>query len=114
MSPSNLFWRDEILQVMYWLRGEGLLQQVRLEDLKRFLHGPDAELCSALDELIASEFVVACDDRWELTQTGIAEGQRRFVDEFEPLLHQGHFECNEPDCDCHSADFEGPCHNAHP
>jgi hypothetical protein len=111
VNPSNLFWRDEILQVMYWLRGEGILQQVRVDDLKRFLHAADEELRSALGELVSLELVVACDNRFELTESGVKEGRRRFVDEFEPLLRQGHYECNEPDCDCHSADFEGTCHN---
>lgn len=41
-----LYWRSEILQVMYWLRGEGLGEVVDAPLLERFL-GVDATSASA-------------------------------------------------------------------
>jgi hypothetical protein len=37
-----------------------------------------------------------------LTDTGRHEAARRFAEEFGPMLNQGHGECNDPNCDCHS------------
>ena len=37
MSESGLRRRDEILQVMYWLHGEGLAATVEVADLRKFL-----------------------------------------------------------------------------
>ena len=34
---DELYWRDEILQVMYWYRGEGFGESVSVRDLKTFL-----------------------------------------------------------------------------
>jgi hypothetical protein len=39
---------------------------------------------------------------YRLTDTGRREAARRFAEEFAPLLSQGHGECNDPNCDCHS------------
>lgn len=34
---DNLFWRDEILEAMYWMHGEGLAWDVDAAELARFL-----------------------------------------------------------------------------
>ena len=36
-SLDALFWRNEILQVMFWLRGEGLADTVTASELEVFL-----------------------------------------------------------------------------
>jgi hypothetical protein len=37
-----------------------------------------------------------------LTESGLREGRRRFLDEFEPYLaRHAHGECGSADCDCH-------------
>ena len=35
---NALFWRDEILQVMFWLKGEGLAEVVTAQELETFLN----------------------------------------------------------------------------
>jgi hypothetical protein len=107
---SLLFWQDEILQVMYWMLGEGLGNQVTVSELRRFLDTPEETLAAALHQLSATSLVcLTAPGAYQLTETGVVEGRRRFVDEFEGMLRQGHYECNDPDCDCHSPEFAGSC-----
>lgn len=107
---SLLFWQDEILQVMYWMLGEGLGSEVTLADLRRLLDASEETLTAALQQLTSGSLVrLVAPGRYQLTEMGVSEGRRRFVDEFEGMLKQGHYECNEPDCDCHSPEFTGSC-----
>lgn len=101
-------WRDEILQIMYWFRGEGLGESVTALDLVTFL-GADADAIGRhLDRLSAEGCVERSGGmpaRYRLTDWGIQEGGRRFADEFAGLTGQAHGECNNPDCACQS---QGP------
>lgn len=99
--------RDEILQVMYWMTGEGLGSEFSTADLRKFLPSEQAVLSCDLELLVSSGLLESQDDKFSLTQQGRAEGGRRFADEFESMIKPGHFECDEPDCDCHNADTAG-------
>ena len=96
--------RDEILQVMYWLRGERLGETVTAADLQRFL-GDDVPVLEAdLAALADTGFIEAADgDRgcFRLTRRGVEEGGRRFTDEFAEMQRPGHGQCNRPGCLCH-------------
>ncbi|MFN2511485.1 MAG: hypothetical protein ABR568_08580 [Pyrinomonadaceae bacterium] len=96
--------RDEILQVMYWMTGEGLGTEFSPADLQKFLRSEQAVLSRDLELLVSSGLLESRDDKFSLTEQGRAEGGRRFADEFESMIKPGHFECDEPDCDCHNAD----------
>jgi len=105
---DSLQTRDELLQVMYWMNGEGLGNEFSLADLQKFLQGDPALLAEALEVMIASGLVVgASDNKYALTTQGRIEGGRRFADEFEAMIKPGHFECDEPDCDCHNPETTG-------
>ena len=109
-GPSNLLRQDEILQVMYWMLGEGLGTQVSIDDLRKFLTIPDEKIEIAMKNLFRTGLVrVINPGIYQLTEMGVVEGRRRFVDEFEGLLKQGHYECNDPECDCHTPEFSGAC-----
>jgi len=112
-EEPSIFWQDEILQVMYWMRGEGFGEKITVLQLKKFLDAPDETLVANLAEL-AKKMLVVFDvaDFYELTETGVKEGGRRFADEFDGMLKQGHYECDDPDCDCHSPDAV-PCRAVH-
>lgn len=102
-----LYWHDEILQVMYWVLGEGFADRVTATDLHRFLDGDVTRLAYYLEELVASDLVTRTGDTYALTETGVSEAQRRFVDEFRPLLGKtGHGECSD-DCWCHDPERAG-------
>lgn len=108
-GPS-IFWQDEILQVMYWMRGEGFGAQLTIADLRRFLDAPASVLELNLQRLIHNNLVAPGESaHYQLTEMGRREGGRRFADEFEGLLQQGHFECSDPDCDCHDPASYAPC-----
>lgn len=102
-------WRDELLQVLYWLRGEGLGVDVTPIGLVSFLQQGEPIIASRLRHLAAEGYVEELpqadgQECFRLTPLGIEEGRRRFVDEFAPLLGQhGHGECNRPECACHQA-----------
>jgi hydrogenase maturation protease len=98
--------RDEILQIMFWLHGEGLGPDVTVPDILRFVDDERA-VGQALGQLVEDGQVHALGDpgatlRYRLTESGLREGRRRFLDEFEPYLaRHAHGECGSADCDCH-------------
>lgn len=106
-----LYWRDEILQVMFWLQGEGFGQRIDPRLLERFL-GVDSEIgISYLDRMVQEGFLRrTADARYELTSRGHSEGARIFGEEFADLTKPSHGECG-PDCWCHaSAEEAEACH----
>ena len=99
--------RDEILQVMYWMTGEGLGTEFAAVDLLKFLAGEPSQLLRDLALMASSGLLEARGDKFALTEQGKAEGGRRFADEFESMTKPGHFECDAPDCDCHNPEAAG-------
>jgi hypothetical protein len=104
---QGIYWRDEILQLMYWLKGEGLLGEVLADDLRRFLQTDPGRLDERLEQLVQEGYLepAARDGmRYRLSALGIKEGRRRFVDEFTPFLgRESHGECGDPACECHTS-----------
>ena len=100
-----LFWRDEILQVMFWIKGEGFGDRVDPRVLERFL-GVDAAVgVKYLDRLVGEGLLARVGDGYELTDEGHRHGARVFADEFAELTRPGHGECG-PDCWCHASPEE--------
>lgn len=103
---DSLKQRDEILQIMFWLHGEGLGPDVAVPDILRFVDDERA-VRTAIGQLVEDGYVEAlageaASIRYRLTATGVHEGRRRFLDEFEPYLaRHAHGECGTADCDCH-------------
>ncbi len=97
-----LYWRAEILQAMYWMRGEGLASDVDPLELAMFLATAPATVHRHLDLLVVDGFVEVSPGRlarYALTEQGAHEGGRSFRDEFEGLTRSGHGECG-PGCWC--------------
>lgn len=103
-DPHDLEAGDEVLQVMYWLRGEDLVHDVSAADIARFTGASEHNAGIILQRLVERELVAAvpgdAQRRFMLTPEGVREGGRRFADEFKDLTKPGHGECNDPDCDC--------------
>ena len=109
-EEPSIFWQDEILQVMYWMRGEGFGEKITVLQLKKFLDAADEILVANLSELAKKNLVnFDLSDFYELTETGVKEGGRRFADEFEGMLKPGHYECNDPDRDCNDPNSDAQC-----
>ncbi len=94
--------QDDLLQLLYWVEGERFSDAATPAALARFLSDPEPEVRLALDRLAAHGALVhAPGDEYRLTERGRREAGRRFAEEFDPLLRQGHGACNDPDCECH-------------
>ena len=116
---KHLAVRDELLQVMYWLRGEGIAKDVVAADLTRWMSIDSMQIHSILVELAEAKLVEAVASpqpgqaRFRLTESGVKEGGRRFADEFADLTRPGHFECADPHCECKVTGNPADCVHQH-
>ena len=103
-SPLDaLYWRDELLQILYWLRGEDLGDAAMARDLVTFLGAGESLVQQHLERLVAdgyAERLAGDPKRYRLTELGVKEGGRRFADEFAGLTGQAHGACSDPNCAC--------------
>ena len=111
---------DEILQVMYWLRGERLADAVTAGDLSRWVGLETEAVGPLLGRLAACGLVQPAKGpgpgdtpRYALTAAGVREGARRFADEFADLTRPGHYECADPDCECQRTGNPADCGHRH-
>lgn len=98
-----IYWRDEILQILFWFRGEGLGEAVQPRDLASFLGAEEEILQHHLERLVVEGYVArqaGGPPRYQLTELGVQEGGRRFADEFAGLTGKAHGECSDPNCEC--------------
>lgn len=105
MTPSGgdeIARRDELLELLYWIEGEGFVGSATLESIVRFVARDRDNVVATLDRLAALDLVSVRGGEYRLTTLGRTEAARRFAEEFAPLLAQGHGECNDPECDCHT------------
>lgn len=101
----DLYWRSEILRVMYWLRGEGLGDVVDVPTIERFL-GIGVRLGRRqLDRLVDDGYVVRDGDWYSLSDAGLAEGEEEFATAFSELLRPTAGACS-PECWCQMTDDE--------
>ena len=101
-SLQALYWRSEILQVMYWLRGEGLGEVVDALLIERFL-GVDAAIgVTYLDRLVEEGYLDTATMGYTLSPRGLEEGAIEFAASFSDLTKPAHGECSA-DCWCHAS-----------
>jgi hypothetical protein len=100
-----VFWRDEVLQVMFWMRGEGIGDTSTPEQLASFLNADSDLLRSHLNRMVKEKYLTCKASQYALTEFGRQEGARLFVQEFAGLTYQAHGECNNPNCACQT---QGP------
>lgn len=119
-SPEeHLVARDELLQVMYWLRGESIAREVKANELTRWTNLEPLQVHSLLVDLVEAKLVEIApeaegnDTRFRLTDSGVKEGGRRFADEFAELTKPGHYECSDPNCECRRSGNPADCVHQH-
>ena len=98
---------DELLELLYWFEGEDFGGVATIEGIIRFTNLGEPLVRKTLDRLMARGDVRLDDANgaeYKLTEPGHREAARRFAAEFAPMLSQGHGECSDPDCDCHSSE----------
>lgn len=104
-----LFWRDEILQVLYWMHGEGFGEYVPTGQILAFLNTNADNLAFHLEKLSREGYLEMQEGPTEnplfgLSETGRKEAGRRFSEAFQGLQKAGHGECG-PDCEfCYGPD----------
>ena len=101
----ELYWRSEILQVMYWLRGEGFGEQVDPALLERFLGVEAAIGVQYLEQLVDEGYLERAEGRYRLSEAGAREGGLEFAASFDELTRPSHGECSA-DCWCHNSPEE--------
>lgn len=96
LSPSlqELARRDEILELLFWMKGQSFADSLSVADVARFVTHPEEAIVSSLEKLAALGAVEREGDRYRLTAEGLPEARRRFVDDFRDMLADGHGECN--------------------
>ena len=101
-----LYWRSEILQVVYWLHGEGLGDLVDSELIRQYL-GADAhdDLSRYLDLLVADGSLVHDGTWYALSARGRAAGEAKLATAFTDLIHPVASECDD-ECWCHTSPGE--------
>lgn len=106
-AGSDIAREDELLELLYWFEGEGFGGVASMDGIIRFTGMPGPLARRTLDRLRERGDVLLDAERggeYRLTDTGRREAARRFAAEFAPMLAQGHGECSDPDCDCHSSE----------
>jgi len=87
---------------MYWLRGEGLGEEIDAPLLERFL-GVEAHLgVGYLNQLVDDGYLERRQVGYVLSEIGLAEGKTEFALSFADLTRPAHGECSA-DCWCHNS-----------
>lgn len=103
-AVDALFWREEILQVLYWMEGEGLADAVPFNRLLSLLNTTPENLLSHLEKNISAGYLKSEDEiitensAVQLTPAGKKEAGGIFRNAFEGMQKAGHGECG-PDCE---------------
>jgi hypothetical protein len=107
-AVDALFWREEILQVLYWMEGEGLENVVPFSRLMVLLNTTSENLLLHLKKNIEGGYLktedkeVSENSAVQLTAIGKKEAGGIFRNAFEGMQKGGHGECG-PDCEfCYS------------
>ena len=106
-AGADIAREDELLELLYWFEGEGFGGVASIEGIIRFTNLAEPLVRRTLDRLLSRGDVLVDTARgaeYHLSDTGRREAARRFAAEFAPLLSQGHGECSDPDCDCHTSE----------
>jgi hypothetical protein len=104
VTPEQLRLRDEVLQVLYWLRGEGLGEEATARQLALWIGTDEKKLSGLLATLVTDGWLEAgvAAGSFRFLELGEREGKRRFADAFADhgLGWGGPGSCG-PDCqDC--------------
>ena len=120
-SPLRaLFWKEEILQIMYWMDGEGFGKKVAASQILALLNTNEANLFYHLEKLV-KDGVLEYDAQGigKNSLVGLAaeskkEAGKIFSEAFQGYQKAGHGECG-PDCEfCYGANgvkLENCVHN---
>ncbi|MGI8777539.1 MAG: hypothetical protein ACR2LJ_09170 [Acidimicrobiales bacterium] len=105
----NLYWRSEILRVMYWLRGEGMGDLVDVAMLRSYLDIGTDECRTQFDGLVEDRSVVVDGEWYAISPEGLAQGEAEYATLFSDLARPVSGPCSD-ECWCRlSSDEEAAC-----
>jgi len=120
-SPLRaLFWKDEILQILYWMDGEGFGKEVIVAQVLALLNTNKENLLYHLQKMVDDHVLSSKNDT--ITESAVVslstdskkEAGKRFAEAFQGYQKAGHGECG-PDCEfCYGKDgvkLENCVHN---
>ena len=85
----SLFWKEEILQVLYWMHGEGMGTEVNLPQMLPFLNTSYQNLEYHLHKITKEGLLLTLDKdgtlHYKLSETGKKEGGRQFAEAFQGM-----------------------------
>lgn len=100
----SLFWKDEILQIMYWMNGEGLGSSVPASQILALLNTSEDNLLYHLEKM-SKEGVLSVkgtpidrNSKFSLSSSAKKVAGQRFAEAFQGFQKAGHGECG-PDCE---------------
>lgn len=104
----KMFWKDEILQLLYWMKGEGLGTMITSIKALPFLNTSKDNIQYHFEKLKAEGLLISRKDNLEtvysLSDIGKKEAGKNFAEAFQGLQKAGHGECG-PDCEfCYGSD----------
>jgi len=99
MTLEELRLRDEILQVLYWLEGEGLRQNASAQQVSVLVGFPTEQVERVFTAMQLEGLLLSMGEgAVQLSELGHKEGGRRFNDAFADLTRSAHGACG-PDCE---------------
>jgi len=104
-----MYWRGEILAVMYWLRGEGLSDLVDVPMIRRYLDIGDDECRTQLAGLLEEGSVVADGPWFAISPEGLADGEVEFATLFADMARPTQGPCSDECWGQISTDEEAAC-----
>lgn len=98
-SLRALYWRKEVLQLLFWMQGEGFGDHLDAGLLERALGVEPGLGLRHLDELV-DEGLLDCDGdgRYRLSEAGLRYGEGVVADEFVELVRPGRGERGRGRC----------------
>ncbi len=101
-----LYWRSEILGVVYWLHGEGLGDLVDIDLIRQYLEADPRENLAHYLDLLEEEGSLVRDGEWyALSARSLAEGEAELATAFTDLIHPVANECDD-ECWCQTSAAE--------
>ena len=98
-----LYWRSEILGVVYWLYGEGLGDLVDIDLIRQYLEADPRENLAYYVDLLVQDGSLVRDGEWyDLSARSLAEGEAQLATAFTDLIHPVANECDD-ECWCHTS-----------
>ena len=105
-SLRALFWRSEILGVVYWLHGEGLGDVVDIDLIRQYLDVDAHENLSQYLEMLVADGSLVLDGEWyALSERGLADGEAQLATAFTDLVRPVSNECDDQ-CWCQTSAAE--------